>query len=513
MESKAVRQERTQGWVLILLMVVLTAIFWIVARYRVVDLDEGFYLVSSKLAAAGQVPYLDFFFHQSPLVPFVYGAWLKIFGATWASARGLSALMAAAAGCIVFEFVRRETMSRFAAVAALALYVTSGLVVTWFTVVKTFALTNLLLVSAFAVLSWPPLRLTVLRLAVSGALVGLASATRVYAIVLAPVFVVWIVWGAGAARDARLRNVAAFAIGFAIGFLPCIALFLASPRIFLFNNLGFHAFRSGGGLVGDWRQKFESVFELFRLRTDDGLQFTALAVLSAFTFPELRRSAPAGVLALAIAAVVALVSLLPTPVFTQYYCLCMPFLIVSATLGVFHALSARDLSPAGRRRANMAIAAGVAVFALSAFPSLRFYLDSYRYHVAEGVHYSDLSPAHVRDVSNALDRLTEPGEDVVSFWPGFAFETHANVLPPFNNDFGFMAGAHLDAQTRRALKIGAPSEVEPLLAAHVPRIIVVGNQFAAGLPEIDDYERMLAQYDYAVGETIGGTKIYVYHRN
>ena len=109
MASKAVPQGRTQGWLLILLMVALTAIFWIVARIRVVDLDEGFYLVSSKLAAGGQVPYLDFFFHQSPLVPFVYGAWLKVFGATWASARGLSALMAAAAGCIVFEFVRRET--------------------------------------------------------------------------------------------------------------------------------------------------------------------------------------------------------------------------------------------------------------------------------------------------------------------------------------------------------------------------------------------------------------------
>ncbi len=469
MESKAVPQGRTQGLVLILLMVVLTAIFWIVARYRAVDLDEGFYLVSSKLAAEGQVPYLDFFFHQSPLIPIVYGAWLKIFGATWTSARGLSALMAAAAGCIVFEFVRRETLSRFAAVAALTLYVTSGLVVAWFTIVKTFALTNLLLVLAFAVLSWPPLRLTVLRLAVSGALVGLASATRVYAIVLLPVFLVWIVWGGGAPRDLRLRNSVAFLLGFAVGFLPCVVLFLAAPRIFLFDNLGFHAFRSGGGLIGDWEQKLETVLQLFRLRTDDGLQFTALAVVSAITIPHLRRSAPAGVLALAIAAVVALVSLLPTPAFTQYYSLCMPFLIVSATLGVFHALAARDLSPAGRRRADFAIAAAVAVFAISAFPSLRFYLDAYRYHVAEGVHYSDLSPAHVRDVSEALDRLSEPGEDVVSFWPGFVFETHARALPPFNNDFGFMAGAHLDAQTRRALKIGAPSEIEPLLAAHVPR--------------------------------------------
>lgn len=41
--------------------------------------DEGWYLYASKLVYEGQLPYQDFAYTQTPLLPYVYGIAQKIF--------------------------------------------------------------------------------------------------------------------------------------------------------------------------------------------------------------------------------------------------------------------------------------------------------------------------------------------------------------------------------------------------------------------------------------------------
>ena len=173
-------------------------------------------------------------------------------------------------------------------------------------------------------------------------------------------------------------------------------------------------------MIGDWDQKISTLLEMVHLRPDDGLQLTALTVVSFMTLSYLRRASGAGLLALASAATLALVSLLPTPTFPQYFALCMPFLIVSATLGVFFAAS--EFSPPVQWRANIAVVVGLAAFGLSAFPSIRFFLHSYKSYYADGIHYADFSLTNVRQVSNAIDRLPATGEEVASFGPDICFK-------------------------------------------------------------------------------------------
>ena len=511
MTLNSITQSSLRTLIAILLLFGFTLIIMVViTQYRMIDPDEGFYLESSKLVSEGQIPYFSFFFQQGPLVPFLYGSWVKIFGATWPAGRGLSALMAAAIGWLTFLYIYRETRSLLAAIAALALYVTCGFILAWFTVVKTYVATAFFLFVSYIVLCWPPLRLSSSRLVAAGLLFGLATAARSYVIVLAPVFLVWILTAVPRGKG-RIQSVVWFLVGFAVGYSPCIILFLSSPDVFLFDNLGYHAIRSSGGLIGDWDQKISTLLEMVHLRPDDGLQLTALTVVSFMMLSYLRRASGAGLLALASAATLALVSLLPTPTFPQYFALCMPFLIVSATLGVFFAAS--EFSPPVQWRANIAVVVGLAAFGLSAFPSIRFFLHSYKSYYADGIHYADFSLTNVRQVSNAVDRLAATSEEVASFWPGYLFQTRANILPPFNNDFGWVAGAKLTPEARLKYKVGSPSEIEPLLDAHTPRIVVVGNQFAGGVPEIDDYKRMLAENGYTVAETVGGAEVFVHPRN
>ena len=72
-----------------LLFILMLYFFLFVARRRFIDGDEGFYLTAARLVLLHKVPYLDFFFQQAPLLPYVYGIWLKLFGVSWFAARDL----------------------------------------------------------------------------------------------------------------------------------------------------------------------------------------------------------------------------------------------------------------------------------------------------------------------------------------------------------------------------------------------------------------------------------------
>src|SRR5205807_1747646 len=74
--------------------VALAAVYVPMSLFRLVDADEGIYLLNAKEVLNGSLPYHDFFYPQMPLLPYVYGLWMKLFGVSWYSGRLLSALLA-----------------------------------------------------------------------------------------------------------------------------------------------------------------------------------------------------------------------------------------------------------------------------------------------------------------------------------------------------------------------------------------------------------------------------------
>ena len=64
--------------------------------FRQLNLDEGWYLWASKLVYEGKLPYRDFAFPQGPLLPYVYGAFLHLFGEGLYQGRLMTALL----GCV-----------------------------------------------------------------------------------------------------------------------------------------------------------------------------------------------------------------------------------------------------------------------------------------------------------------------------------------------------------------------------------------------------------------------------
>ncbi|MGA2905971.1 MAG: glycosyltransferase family 39 protein, partial [Candidatus Korobacteraceae bacterium] len=273
-------------------------------------------------------PYLDFFYTQAPLLPYVYALWLKCFGISWSSARLLSVLLTTLLGVLLYEHVCRQTLSWLAGLAVVVLFASSTLIFACFTVVATFSLAGLFLFSAYFVVS----RLSPVSprwaMAAGGILFGLSVDTRSYLLLLAPPFLWWIF--RNCEERTRLASILWFLGGVTVGIVPCLYLFISSPDAFLFNNLGYHAIRSHESLIGWWQEKFVVVVMSFLGSPQgNGIQSSTLFLVSlGFVFSiRTRRYAPR--LAFQIAIVLGGISLLPTPVYPGYFSLCIPFLIVS----------------------------------------------------------------------------------------------------------------------------------------------------------------------------------------
>src|SRR5258708_2338211 len=82
-------------------------VFAILAMLRTVDGDEGDYMFAARQALEGRVPYVDFLYTQTPLLPYVYGLWMKLFGLNWYAARLLSALFSTGLGTLIYFYSTR----------------------------------------------------------------------------------------------------------------------------------------------------------------------------------------------------------------------------------------------------------------------------------------------------------------------------------------------------------------------------------------------------------------------
>jgi hypothetical protein len=406
---------------------------------RFVDGDEGVYAYASRLALHGNLPYRDYFYEQTPLLPYVYGAWIGVTGESWLALRVLSALLACAVGALLYLHAARR-FGRRTAVLGLLLYVSSALVFGFFVVVKTFALATLLLLGAFALVDGRARSPRAVFAA--GALAALAVDVRLVVLAAVPALAV-------AARD----RLAAFAGGFLAGLVPSVILFALAPRQFVFDNLGYHLAKDSGGLGHEPAQKAHTIENLVGLGKADhlaGLQ-VALLVVAAVGAAVLLRRLP---LALWVALLLALGCLAPSPTYAQYFSVVVPF----AVLGALEAWSARI---------PLMLVAVAATYVLAGA------LDVGRQRAGDPVQKPSIGS--VQAVAREVQRLSRPDERVLSSWPGYLFGTHARAEPDYTNHFAPAAASKLSSTEARRDLVASEPELEARIRARRPRIVVYRN--------------------------------------
>jgi len=242
-DSENGRMTRTAKLLLIPVTLILGVIFVAVCRLRLVDSDEGFYLLAAKSVFRGKLLYRDIFYTQMPLLPYVYGLWMKVGPATWSSGRLLAALLTTCLGVLLYCHVARLCRSWLAGCLAALLFASSCYVLAWYPLAKTARCRSAAVWRVHGPVEFSSRKALVL----AGLLLGLAVDTRLYLIAVLPIFPLYIY-----SRRRAFPHLAAstgwFLGGLALALAPNLYWALRDPADFYFCNLGFHAIRDQAGL-------------------------------------------------------------------------------------------------------------------------------------------------------------------------------------------------------------------------------------------------------------------------
>lgn len=476
------------------MVLVQAAFFFSFAAIRIVDGDEGVYALTSVLVMRGKMLYQDLFYPQMPVLPYVYGAWMQAFGESWYAARFLSALFATATGTLLFAYLARRR-GHATALVGVTLFASTYLVFTWFTTVKSYAISTFLLFTACVLLEGG--RSATPRFAAAGVLFALAFGTRLYFVAALPTFLVAVL------RSPQRRAAAtAFAGGAAIGLVPTLVYFVLDPQRFLWNVLGYQGVRSSGGLVGDLTQKADVARTLVGFGAYDraaGVQYLVLcggAAIALVALLHTRRPIP---LSFVAAACVAGASFLPTPTYTQYFCVTVPFLILGTLDVVGGSLRVRE-NPASWWLICAAVAG---IFILGA--------ETARRHVTWAqetypVDHPVSTIGAVRDVTRFINAHASRREQVMASWPGYLLGSHATVVPRLEEHFAPPTAAAVSSEEIRRYRLITAREVEALIHSYRTRLVVYHNWLSIG-PR-PDWRRALREARYRPVALVGDAIIY-----
>jgi hypothetical protein len=381
---------------------------------------------------------------------------MKVFGTSYETARALSVVFAICLGVLIFRHAKAR-FGEWTGVVALILYVSSNLVFGWYAVTKTYALSTLLLFAAYSLVDRSSSKPGTRHWLAAGILLALAVDVRLIFAAAAPVFLV------AALRSEAGRSawptVRSYLAGIAIGLAPNLFFIAQGPSEYVLGNIGWAQYRSDGGLVGDLGQKGETLGDL----AGNDPQYVLLAALALAATVLLLAYGRRPPLAFWLALALIVASVLPTPTYTQYFCTSVPFLI-------FAALEAVRLVELRRavRVAVVVAAAGFAALGIGDYRDAVTKANAGPYRLAE--------LDSIDRVRALIDANTAPGEQVLSFWPGYVFASHARQWPGFENDIASLTAAegHYSDEKARRYHLITTDELERVIRERRPRVIVHG---------------------------------------
>ncbi len=471
MESRPRRLPLSAPGALLALVLLHAALALWLSRTRLVDGDEGFYAAAAQLVAAGRTPYADFFYPQAPLLPYLLAPACRLGLDSLALLRLVPVLLSAAMlwlwGAALLALAPARPLAVLTSLTVLAL---NPHLLGWHVTIKTYAAADLFATAAVAAAALGRRGGGARWAIAAGVAAGLGAATRALYAPLVPLVIAWPLLG-GRGRPAR-RAAASTALGAAAGLLPALLLCARDPGAFWFGNVGCHLvrwspLRAAGGEPSVWRRA-AAPLKVFG-QACAGNPWLLLTLLGAAVGGWLwwrRRRDPArpddgGLTGLALAALGLLlaVSLLPDPVYAQYFTAPLAPLAAPAL--------AVALEAAGRRRPRAVTAAVVvAAVALSGWTLLVRRAEQ----PVDPVWRLDA----IARVAEGVRGHSAPGDTVLSFWPGYVFESGRRYLPGFENHFAVGLSDRISAAQRARHHIAGYERITAALRGREPRLVIVG---------------------------------------
>ncbi|MGO9570243.1 MAG: ArnT family glycosyltransferase [Desulfomonilaceae bacterium] len=493
-------------------MMVMILLFCPISHLRLVDGDEGYYLLAARLVSEGKLPYRDFFFPQMPLIPYVYALWMKMTGISWHFARWLSAVFAVSLGLAIFLQTIRLTGRRKAGLIALLLFSFNTLALLWLTVIKTYALSSMLLFLAFAVIPDNEERNSSSRLSyfMAGTLVGLSFLSRSIFVLAALPFVSNILRLQCPPKN-RLARLCLFVCGLLLVGFTIMPFMAASPEGFAFGNFGYHSSLIDFNLTTMIQQKIDLLRNQFLSNSEASganIQFLILMLLNLVGIQRgLYKNAKVA-LSFDIVLCMFVATLLIPGAHIQYFVTLVPFLAFNSACAVDGlSLDSRwGLRTSGIRSVRILLI-GIMCAYIAACP-INLYNITVSGAGVPGVQGEkdvvDLRIDTIKSISLEIDKHSVSGQQVLTWWPGYLVESVASPMPGMENQFGVEAAHSLTEIQRMSLRVCSEEEIANIIRSSTAKLVVVGN-CCWGQAE---WRALLKKKGYRIVSRIAHTEIY-----
>ncbi len=301
--------------------------------FRILDYDEGFYLLSARSVAGGSTLYTDFFYPQAPFLPYLLSPFAENGFATLHASRLVGAAMCVC-GLFAFLFlVSRLAQNAQTKLLVLFLYCFSTLTLIWHSAAKTYAWTDPLLLCSFAVMYLYSVKRNWVFAALAGALLAVAVNIR---ITLSPVIVLW-GWYIWKITKNENQNAAVpffvFVGSTALVSIPSLIMLFTDTNRFLFDNIIFHTMRNPG--VGFLQSIVDRLVVIGKLVINPVLLFPLILTVIAIRekkCADAKKDESTNEQFLKLSWLTALsisvIYLLPNPIHQQYFVQAIPFALI-----------------------------------------------------------------------------------------------------------------------------------------------------------------------------------------
>ncbi|MFZ1685276.1 MAG: glycosyltransferase family 39 protein [Candidatus Zixiibacteriota bacterium] len=442
------------------------------AIFRYVDRDEGFYLSAALQVAGGKSPYLDFFFPQMPLLPYILSIIAGHGFDTLRYARFLCLIPATLTPIVFWYLLKQVSSGSVVRLSALFVYLFAGLVLVWHSVAKTYAWTDLALVLMFICL------VKIIKggkgsvWLAAGVAFGLAINFRSVLVVTA--FPAMLVLWHGPSQT-RMRSWWQFLGGALAVSLTSVKLLFQDPSRFYFNNLGFHFVRNPGVGFADAMLERGEAFGKFLINPQLWLILLGIVVIWRKRSKLVSNESKAVTrLALWFALVIIAVYLIPSPVHVQYFQQALPFLIIASLPGL-----ELILAPSGKflgmSRGRLLVVGGV-IYMAALLPFAVIYVGAIRH---------DDRPYSIRntkELSQFVRDYPEPGP-ILSEWAGVPVLSGREGLG--STEFvGFQYQMPGDAAQFRTYHLPVNDDLKRALEDRIPVLYIVWNQPDSALTDV-----------------------------
>jgi len=217
----------------LLIMVVYAAFAWSLIYTGELNADEGFYCLAAEKVIEGQVPYRDFAYSQTPVLPYVNGLAMKILGFGYLQQRTINAFWGFLTLAITFYIGLRCTDK---AAGLMAIWTTAASLfwIHFICMGKTYAATGLFLILAMLGISVPrSYYKKVLVFSIAGALAIGCRFTAAPA-----VFVLWLFLLLQA--ETTKNRVIGIVLPIFVQIMLLLPFLLANSENFIFWNISYH---------------------------------------------------------------------------------------------------------------------------------------------------------------------------------------------------------------------------------------------------------------------------------